>query len=68
VNEVATYFEYASVLHDSGHLGTDAVDNWLPAVMYWKKLGPVLREARTFLGSDRLWEGFESLANDQAGR
>jgi len=66
VNEIATYYEMAGLLWHSGVVSQEAVFEWVPAAMYWARLGPVLTQAREVFGAESLWEHFEALATAQS--
>lgn len=65
INEVATYYEQVGMLWRNGLLELDLVMEWVPASLYWTKIGPILVQAREVFDIPGLWEDFEALAEAQ---
>ena len=65
VNEYSTYFETFAVLWQHDLIDKDLLLDWVPASLGWKRVGPVLLEARRVLDIPELWSGFEALARAQ---
>jgi hypothetical protein len=65
INEVATYFETCGLLWKMGLIDQGILFEWVPAELYWRRVGPVLLEARRVLDSPELWHNFEALARAQ---
>ena len=65
INEGATYYEMVGMLWRKGLLDPELVMEWVPAALYWNKIGAVLVQAREVFDATALWEDFEALAAAQ---
>jgi hypothetical protein len=65
INEVATYFEILGTFRSTGIVDADLAVEWAGAKFTWKRIGPILIQAREVFGDDRLWCEFEALAQAQ---
>jgi hypothetical protein len=66
VNELATYYEMLATLWEEGVVDESLALDWAGAVFTWKLIGPILVQSRKVFDSERLWTGFEGLAEAQA--
>lgn len=65
VNELATYHEMLGTLWKRGIVDESLAVEWSAAAFTWKRIGPILVQAREVFGNDMLWTDFESLAQAQ---
>ena len=65
INEVATYFEILGTFRSMGVVDEQLAVQWGGATFTWKRIGPILIQAREVFGYERLWTDFEALARAQ---